>query len=104
MKITKVEPFHVGWEWGDDAAWKRRSAWVRITVEDGTYGIGEASPMEDGNASLELIRRPLSSVLIGADALDTAILRERMYHRAIKPARMARCQRRWRQSISRCGI
>jgi L-alanine-DL-glutamate epimerase-like enolase superfamily enzyme len=83
MKITKVEPFRVGWEWGD-AAWKRRSAWVRITVEDGTYGIGEASPMEDGNASLELIHRPLTSVLIGADALDTAVLRERMYHRAIK--------------------
>jgi L-alanine-DL-glutamate epimerase-like enolase superfamily enzyme len=84
MKIVKVEPFHVGWEWGDVAAWKRRSAWVRITAEDGTYGIGEASPMEDGNASLELIHRPLTAVLMGADPLDTSVLRERMYHRAIK--------------------
>ncbi len=84
MKITRVEPFHVDWHWGADVAWKRRSAWVRVTTDSGQFGIGEASPMEDGNAALELIRKPLASVLIGADPLDISVLRERMYHRAIK--------------------
>jgi L-alanine-DL-glutamate epimerase-like enolase superfamily enzyme len=83
MKITKVEPFHLDWDWPADA-WKRRSAWVRIFTEDGQSGIGEASPMEDGNASLELIRRPLTKMLVGQDALDSSVLRERMFHHAIK--------------------
>lgn len=40
--------------------------------------------MEGGLASLELICRPFASMLVGADPLDHAVLRERMFHRAIK--------------------
>jgi L-alanine-DL-glutamate epimerase-like enolase superfamily enzyme len=77
MEITKVEPFHV--DWGG-----RRSAWVRIWAEDGQYGLGEASPMERGDASLTLIARSFSPILLGADPLDQAVIQDRLYHRFIK--------------------
>ena len=47
MHITRVEPFHVNWG-------KSKSAWVRIWTDTGLYGLGEASPMAYGNASLEI--------------------------------------------------
>lgn len=83
MKITRVETFNVGWQWGQNE-WQRRSAWVRIHTDSGLYGLGEASPMEHGIASLEIIRHPLESLLLGADPLDISVLREKMFHRAIK--------------------
>ena len=39
MKIARVEPFHVDW-----GAGRGRSAWVRIWTDDGSFGLGEASP------------------------------------------------------------
>jgi L-alanine-DL-glutamate epimerase-like enolase superfamily enzyme len=83
MKLTRVEPFHVGWNWGENA-WKRRSAWVRIWTDSGLYGLGEASPMYDGCASLELIRNAMAQILLGAEPLDVAVLQQRLLHRAIK--------------------
>ena len=50
MKIARVEAFHVDW-----GGTRTRSAWVRVWTDDGAYGLGEASPMVHGNASLEII-------------------------------------------------
>ena len=50
MKIRDIEAFQVGWAPGDRP--EQRSAWVRIHCDDGSCGIGEASPMQGGLASL----------------------------------------------------
>ena len=63
MHITRVEPFHVNWG-------KSQSAWVRIWTDTGLYGLGEASPMAFGNASLEIIASAFTPMLIGADPLE----------------------------------
>ncbi|PYN90311.1 MAG: hypothetical protein DMD87_02120 [Candidatus Rokuibacteriota bacterium] len=73
MKIARVEPFHV--EWG---AGRNRSAWVRIWTGDGAYGLGEASPMVHGSASLEIIEEPVQHYHVEsfakvAAALDIAV-------------------------------
>jgi L-alanine-DL-glutamate epimerase-like enolase superfamily enzyme len=77
MKITKVEAFHV--EWG-----RGRSAWVKIHDEAGRYGLGEASPMDGGNAALELVAGALSRSLVGMEAMDQAVIQQRLYHQHIK--------------------
>jgi L-alanine-DL-glutamate epimerase-like enolase superfamily enzyme len=79
MKIERVEAFHV--EWG---AGRGRSAWVRLWTDSGAYGLGEASPMEGGNASLELIATTFAPFLIGADPLDSRVLQDRLFFRAVK--------------------
>ena len=76
MIITAVEGFHVRWQHG-------RSAWVRITTEDGRAGWGEASPMAGGNASLELVNA-FAPRLIGANALDSRVLQDRLFYEFIK--------------------
>jgi L-alanine-DL-glutamate epimerase-like enolase superfamily enzyme len=50
MKIQNIEVFQVSWAPEDKPA--QRSAWVRIHCDDGLSGIGEASPMQGGLASL----------------------------------------------------
>jgi len=77
MTISKVEAFHV--DWGG-----RKSVWVRVWDDEGRYGLGEASPMEGGNASLELIASSLTPVLIGADPMASRVLQDRMFHKAVK--------------------
>ncbi len=77
MPITKVEAFHVDWRPGT-------SAWVRVWNDDGRCGLGEASPMAGGNASLEIVAGCLAPMLLGADPLDHAVLQSRMFHRHIK--------------------
>jgi L-alanine-DL-glutamate epimerase-like enolase superfamily enzyme len=73
--IEKVEAFHV--DWGG-----RKSAWVRIWA-GGTYGLGEASPMDHGSASLQIVSafRPQ---LLGADPLDHAVIQDRLLHAHVK--------------------
>jgi D-galactarolactone cycloisomerase len=61
VKIARVEPFHVEWGTG-----RNRSAWVRIWTDTGVYGLGEASPMVHGNASLEIIASAFAPMLVGA--------------------------------------
>lgn len=78
MKITKVEPFHVVWNP------HRRSAWVRITIDDGRSGLGEASPMGQGSAALEVVRSSFAKMLVGADPLDHRVLQDRLFHHHIK--------------------
>src|SRR5687768_695943 len=79
MKITRVEPFHVDWGGG-----RTRSAWVRIWNDAGIFGVGEASPMVHGNASLEIIATALAPMLVGADPLESRVLQDRLFHQHIK--------------------
>jgi L-alanine-DL-glutamate epimerase-like enolase superfamily enzyme len=79
VKITRVEAFHVSWGEG-----RSRSAWVRIWSDAGTYGLGEASPMVHGNASLEIVASAFTPMLLGADPLETRVLQDRLFHQHIK--------------------
>ena len=63
MKIREIEVFQVAWAPGDKPG--QRSAWVRIRCEDGLVGIGEASPMQGGLASLGIVSHNLAPALIG---------------------------------------
>lgn len=80
MKITKVETFQLAW----DEAKKARSAFVRIETEDGLFGLGEASPMQGGLASLTIIAHDMAPYLVGKDALDHAVLVDTLLHRCVK--------------------
>jgi L-alanine-DL-glutamate epimerase-like enolase superfamily enzyme len=78
MKIRDVEAFQVSWAPEDRA--EQRSAWVRIHCDDGSSGIGEASPMQGGLASLGIIAHNLTPALIGQDPLDHAVLHDTLLH------------------------
>ena len=79
MKIARVEPFHVDWGGG-----RNRSAWVRIWTDGDAYGLGEASPMVHGNASLEIIASAFTPMLLGADPLEPRVIQDRLFHEHIK--------------------
>lgn len=81
MKITKIEPFQLALGDGPNAS---KSAFVRIETEDGLFGLGEASPMQGGYASLVVIARDMAPFLIGKDALDHAVLLDELFHRCVK--------------------
>ncbi len=82
MKIRDIETFQVAWTPADQPA--QRSAWVMIRGDDGLVGIGEASPMQGGLASLGIIARDLAPALIGQDPLDHAVLQDRLLHKFVK--------------------
>jgi L-alanine-DL-glutamate epimerase-like enolase superfamily enzyme len=82
MKITRCETFQVQWDPNDAPA--RRSAFVRIYTDDGRVGVGEASPMQGGAASIGIIERDIGPSLIGADPLDHAVLHDRLLHKLVK--------------------
>jgi L-alanine-DL-glutamate epimerase-like enolase superfamily enzyme len=82
MKICDVEVFQVQWAAEERPA--QRSAWVRIHCDDGLFGIGEASPMQGGLASLGIVKHNLAPALIGADLLDHAVLHDRLLHSFVK--------------------
>jgi L-alanine-DL-glutamate epimerase-like enolase superfamily enzyme len=79
MKILTVETFQMQW---DEP--RTRSAFVRILTDDGTVGLGEASPMAGGLASLGIIATDMAPELVGADPLDHAVLVDRLLHRLAK--------------------
>ena len=67
MKITRIDAFQV--RWSPDEKPTQHSAFVRVYTDDGIDGIGEASPMQGGLASLGIIRaRPRA----GADRQGSA--------------------------------
>jgi L-alanine-DL-glutamate epimerase-like enolase superfamily enzyme len=70
--------FRVQWAPADRPA--QRSAWVRLHCDDGSIGIGEASPMQGGLASLGIVKHNLAPALIGEDPLDHAVLQDRLLH------------------------
>src|SRR3954447_26310248 len=82
MKITAIEAFQVAWAPEDDP--EQRSAFVRVRGEDGLYGIGEASPMQGGLASLGIVAHNLAPELIGKDPLDHAVLLDSALHKFVK--------------------
>jgi L-alanine-DL-glutamate epimerase-like enolase superfamily enzyme len=82
MRIREVDAFQIAWSPDDKPG--QRSAFVRIVGDDGSFGIGEASPMQGGAASLGIIARDLAPALIGADPLDHAVLQDRLLHRFAK--------------------
>ena len=82
MKIRDIEAFQVAWAPDDSPA--QRSAFVRVHTDDGLSGIGEASPMQGGLASLGIIAHDLAPALIGQDPLDHAVLHDRLLHRFVK--------------------
>jgi L-alanine-DL-glutamate epimerase-like enolase superfamily enzyme len=79
VKISRVDPFHVDWGPG-----RSRSAWVRIWTDGGLSGLGEASPMVHGNASLEIIASAFAPMLLGADPLEPCVIQDRLFHQHIK--------------------
>src|SRR4051794_8079820 len=82
MKIRDIEAFQVAWAPNDSPA--QRSAFVRVHTDDGLTGIGEASPMQGGAASLGIVARDIAPRLIGQDPLDHAVLLDAELHRLVK--------------------
>jgi L-alanine-DL-glutamate epimerase-like enolase superfamily enzyme len=82
MKIADIEAFQVSW--APDDRPQQRSAFVRVHTDDGLSGIGEASPMQGGVASLGIIARDIAPTLIGQDPLDHAVLLDRALHSFVK--------------------
>ena len=82
MRIARIEAFQVRWRPQDAPA--QRSALVRVWADDGRSGLGEASPMQGGRASLDMIERDIAPALLGADPLDHAVLQDRLLHRLVK--------------------
>ena len=82
MKITRIETFQVQWAPNDKPT--QRSAFVRVHTDDGVSGLGEASPMQGGLASLGMIKHDLAPKLIGKDPLDHAVLLDTLIHECVK--------------------
>ena len=82
MKITRVEAFQVAWTASDRP--QQRSAFVLVHTDDGITGIGEASPMQGGRASLGMIRDDIAPMLVGQDPLDHAVLLDQAMHTLVK--------------------
>ncbi len=93
MKIAKVEAFQVEWDQESiPGAYDRaigsntgpRSAFVRIETEDGTFGLGEASPQLGGYTSLVIIAQNGAPFLVGEDVWDHSVLLDKLLHRCIR--------------------
>ncbi len=82
MKITDIDAFQMSWATNDVPS--QRSAFVIIRTDEGLEGIGEASPMFGGLASLSIIRNDLAPMLLGRDPLDHAVLLDQAFHTLIK--------------------
>jgi L-alanine-DL-glutamate epimerase-like enolase superfamily enzyme len=82
MKITKIEAFQVSWSPADKPS--QRSAFVRVHTDAGLIGLGEASPMQGGRASLGMIVHDIAPILVGRDPLDHAVLLDQAMHTLVK--------------------
>jgi predicted outer membrane repeat protein len=82
MQITKVEAFQVQWAPGEKPS--QRSAFVRIHTDAGLIGLGEASPMQGGRASLGMIVQDIAPMLVGRDPLDHAVVLDQALHTLVK--------------------
>jgi L-alanine-DL-glutamate epimerase-like enolase superfamily enzyme len=82
VRITAIEAFQVAWAPEDRP--EQRSAFVIVRGDDGFYGIGEASPMRGGLASLGIVAHNLAPELIGKDPLDHAVLLDQALHKFVK--------------------
>jgi L-alanine-DL-glutamate epimerase-like enolase superfamily enzyme len=82
VRIARIETFQVQWRPEDLPS--ARSAFVRVWSDDGRCGLGEASPMQGGLASLMILARHIAPAVVGADPLDHAVLQDRLLHRLVK--------------------
>ena len=82
MKITEVEAFQIQWRPTDTPG--QRSAFVRVHTDAGLTGIGEASPMQGGRASLGMVKHDIAPLLVGRDPLDHAVLLDQALHSLVK--------------------
>ncbi len=82
MKITGIEAFQIEWAKGD--APEKRGAFLRVHTDAGLVGIGEASPMQGGLASLMILKHHIGPAIIGQDPLDHAVIHDRLIHRLVK--------------------
>jgi L-alanine-DL-glutamate epimerase-like enolase superfamily enzyme len=82
VKITEIEAFQIAWAPEDKP--QQRSAFVRVHADDGLSGIGEASPMQGGLASLGIVARDIAPGLIDKDPLDHAVLLDTALHSLVK--------------------
>ncbi|MDR3530975.1 MAG: mandelate racemase/muconate lactonizing enzyme family protein [Rhodopila sp.] len=82
MKITQVEAFQVRWGPADKPS--QRSAFVRVYTDVALIGLGEASPMQGGRASLGMIAHDIAPLLLGRDPLDHAVLLDEAMHMLVK--------------------
>ena len=82
MKITRVEAFQIEWAPGEPA--ERRGAFLLVHADNGMTGIGEASPMMGGLASLTILQHHIAPAVIGADPLDHAVIHDRLLHKLVK--------------------
>jgi L-alanine-DL-glutamate epimerase-like enolase superfamily enzyme len=82
MKITRVEAFQIEWTPGEPM--ERRGAFLLVHTDTGMTGIGEASPMMGGLASLTILQHHIAPAVIGADPLDHAVIQDRLLHKLVK--------------------
>lgn len=82
MKITRIDAFQVRWSANEKPT--QHSAFVLIHTDDGPVGLGEASPMQGGIASLAIIKHDIAPALVGADPLDHTVLHDRLLHSLAK--------------------
>jgi L-alanine-DL-glutamate epimerase-like enolase superfamily enzyme len=82
MRITRIEAFQVAWAPDDKPS--QRSAFVRVYTDAGLTGLGEASPMQGGRASLGIIKHDVAPMLVGRDPLDHAVLLDQAMHTLVK--------------------
>jgi L-alanine-DL-glutamate epimerase-like enolase superfamily enzyme len=82
MRITEVEAFQVAWSPADKPT--QRSAFVRVHTDSGLTGLGEASPMQGGRASLGMVAQDIAPLLVGRDPLDHAVLLDQAMHTLVK--------------------
>ncbi len=82
MKITRIDAYQVRWSANDKPT--QHSAFVCVHTDDGLVGIGEASPMQGGIASLAIVKHHVAPALIGADPLDHAVLQDQLLHSLVK--------------------
>lgn len=82
MKITRLEAIRIRWDAADKPA--QGSAFLRVWTDDGRFGLGEASPMQGGLASLGILVNDVAPAVMGADPLDHAVIQDRLTHRLVK--------------------
>ena len=82
MKIARIEVLPIRWDPQDPPS--AGSAFLRVWSDDGLCGLGEASPMQGGLASLGILKRDIAPAVIGADPFDHAVIQERLLHRLVK--------------------
>ena len=82
MKIAHIEDLRLRWDPKDPPT--AGSAFLRVWTDDGLCGLGEASPMQGGIASLGILTRDIAPAVIGADPLDHAVIQDKLLHRLVK--------------------